>query len=188
MTKIFSLLLTLALVLGGGLGAAFAGGVALGKSQAPNSEMPATAGAGDGQRTPGQFNRDRPGQGDGFGDRSPSGRQGFQRESQDGSPDGRPRRGFGGRGGRPGVGGTVTVIEGNQLTITTPEGPVAVRVTPETGFQKISQAALEDVQEGDRVRVVGRPDDDGVIQARSIMLVPEGVEAFQGRRDSRRSR
>ena len=189
MTKVFSLLLTLTLVLGGVLGGAFAGGVALGKSQAPNSERSVAAGAGDGQRSPGQFNRERPGQGGAFGGRSPSGAgssglQGFQGGAQDGPG----RRGFGGRGGRPGVSGTVAGIEGGQLTVTTPEGPVAVHVTPETTFQKVIQATLEDVQEGGQIRVVGRPGDDGVIRARSITLVPEGVEAFPGRRDSQRSR
>ena len=189
MTKVFSLLLTLALVLGGMLGGSFAGGVALGKSQAPNSERSATAGPGDGQRSPGQFNRERLGQGGGFGDRSRSGADSSVRQgSQSGSVDGPERRGFGGRGGRPGVSGTVAGIEGDQVTVTTPEGPVDVHVSLETSFQKVTQAALEDVQEGVRIRVVGRPGDDGVIQARSITLVPEGVEVFQGRRDSQRSR
>ena len=193
MTKVFSLLLTLTLVLGGVLGGAFAGGVALGKSQAPDSEGSAPAGARDGQRPSGQFNRERPGQSGSFGDRSrsgadSSGRQGLRGGDQGGPPDGRERRGFGGQGGRPGVSGTVAGIEGGQLTVTTPEGPVVVHLTPETTFQKVNQATLEEVQEGVRVRVVGRPGDDGVIQARSIMLVPEGVEAFPGRRDSQRSR
>ncbi len=219
MTKVFSLLLTLTLVLGAVLGGAFAGGVALGKNQAPNSETSGAAGAGDGPRSPGQFNRERPGQGaqgssaqgpgrqdrqgsprgfqgrspegqgGGFGGRSRSGadspeHQGFQ----GGPPDGPERRGFGGRGGRPGVSGTVAGIEGNQVTVTTPEGPITVQVSPETAFQKVTQATLEDVLEGGQIRVVGRPGDDGVIQARSITLVPEGVEAFPGRRDSQRSR
>ena len=82
----------------------------------------------------------------------------------------------------------VAGIEEGQLTVTTPEGPVLVHLTPETAFQKVIQATLEDVQEGAQIRVFGRPGDDGIIQARSIMLVPEGVEAFPGRRDSQRSR
>ena len=189
MTKVFSLLLTLALVLGGMLGGAFAGGVALGKSQAPNSEGSATAGTGDGQRSSGQFNRERPGQDGGLGDRSRSGADSSEhRGFQGGSPDGPGGRGFGGRGGRPGVSGTVAGIEGDKVTVTTPEGPVSVRVSPETAFQKVTQAALEDVQEAGLIRVVGRRGDDGVIHARSITLVPEGVEVFPGRRDFQPSR
>lgn len=189
MTRVFSLLLTLTLVLGGVLGGAFAGGVALGKSQAPDSEGSAPAGAGDGQRPSGQFNRERPGQGGGFGDRSRSGADSSGRQGlRGGARDGAGGRRFGGRGGRPGVSGMVAGIEEGQLTVTTPEGPVLVHLTPETAFQKVIQATLEDVQEGAQIRVFGRPGDDGIIQARSIMLVPEGGEAFPGRRDSQRSR
>lgn len=219
MPKVFSLLLTLALVQGGMLGGAFAGGVALGKSQAPVLGRSATAGPKDGLSAQSQFSRGRPAEGepelfgrgsnqeihtgspgsfreqfpsrqDGrFGERprSGAGPQG-RREFQGGQADRPGSRGFSGAARGPSISGTVTGVEGNQVTVTAHSGAVAIQVITETVFQKVAQAVLDDIQQGVRVRVFGRPGGDGVIRARSIVLLPVGDELVPARTDSQRKR
>jgi len=210
MNKVFPLFLMVALILGGSLGGAFAGGVALGKTQ---SEEPGGAqrsgnfsqgqagrpegreqGAGQGgQRQrggqgagPGEGGQQRSGQGgsDSSGPRPDGdGRQGF--DGSGGAGEGGDRRG---RGGWGGVGGAIESIDGNTLTITTPRGAVTVNTDEETAVRKVVDGSMEDLTQGVQIRVTGARDEEGTVKATSITLVPEGAQEFFGRRGPRQER
>ena len=208
MNKAFSLFLMVALILGGSLGGAFAGGVALGKTQgeAPGearsagnfSQEPGDRSGGDRTQRRGQGG----GSGDGFqrGEGAGPGGGGQQRfgqrapESQEPRREGAERQGFDGgfrggpgedagagrRGGR-GVGGAIESMEGNTLTVTTPRGPVTVTTGDDTAVRKIVDGSLEDLEMGAQIRVTGQRDEDGIVKATSITLIPEGAQEFFGR-------
>jgi len=87
-------------------------------------------------------------------------------------PDGQgPQAGQGmGRGHRgPGVGGTITAISGNTITIKTMDGNTAqVNVTDQTRFRKDRQEAkLADLKVGENVMVRGQQN-NGVWQAEMV--------------------
>ncbi len=149
-SKAFVSLLLSALILGGGLGGAFVGGIALGKSQA-QEQQPAS------NSTPGQA----PG---GLGNS-------FVR--------GMPGAGFSPLNG---AFGTIEKVEGNTLTITTPQGPVTINLTEDTSIRVTSKAAPEDLKPGMQVAVVGDRKDDGSLNARTIQAgeVGTGIEVFGG--------
>ena len=209
MNKVFSLFLMVALILGGSLGGAFAGGVALGKTQSEEpsgaqragnfSQRQADRSHGREQRAGPGGQRQRGGQGAGpeggaqrAGQGGPDssgprvdgdGRQGFE-GPRDGAEGGERR----GRGGRGGVGGAIESIDGNTLTITTPRGPVTVNTYEETTVRKIVDGTIEDLTQGVQIRVTGARDEEGTVKATSITLVPEGAQEFFGRRGPRQER
>ena len=211
MNKAFSLFLMVALILGGSLGGAFASGVALGKTQGETPSEAQAAGSfsqGPGERSGG----DRP-QGRGQGARSGGGFQrggqgagsgGDQRIGQSGPESRGSRQGEGDRqgfdggfrggpgedsgGGGRGVGGAIESIEGNTLTVTTPRGPVTVTTGGDTTVRKIVDGSLEDLEQGAQIRVTGQRDEEGIVKATSITLIPEGAQEFIGRRGPRQER
>ena len=215
MNKVFSLFLMVALILGGSLGGAFAGGVALGKTQGADSIEARGAGSfsqGQGSRS-GQFSGNRSqGREQGAGVNGPGqrssqgaapGEGGQQRFRQDGPesggprPDGDGRQGLDGRDGpreggdrrgRGGVGGTIDTIDGNTLTITTPRGPTMVTMDPETAVRKVVDGSTEDLKQGVQIRVAGSREEEGTVKATSITLIPEGVQDIFGRRGPRQER
>ena len=174
MSKAFSLFLMVALVLGGSLGGAFVGGVALGKSQGETSADALRAGRlsdGPGRQYSGEFGqRSGPGGADRQGRQGPGSggvdRQGFGDGLQGRGSDG---RGF---GCRRGVSGVIGEVADNQVTITTPQGPVIVTLGQDTSITQVIEGSRKDLIKGARVRVVGPRDDDGRVQARAITLVP----------------
>ena len=208
MNKAFSLFLMVALILGASLGGAFAGGVALGKTQGelPSevrssgsfSQGPAGRSDGDrpqgrsqGARSGGGFQRGGQGAGAGgeqrFGQRGPESRGSRQGEGNRQGFDGGFRGGPGedsGGGGR-GVGGAIESIEGNTLTVTTPRGPVTVTTGGDTTVRKIVDGSLEDLEQGAQIRVTGQRDEEGIVKATSITLIPEGAPELFGRRGPR---
>ena len=162
-TKAFMLLLVGVLVLGGSIGGAFAGGVAVGKGQeaeAAPSDVPTQLPAGSGQQFTDQFSQE---QLDQF-------RQQFQGEFGQGAG---VRGGFSGRGG---LSGTIESIEGNILTINTLQGPLQTTIGEDTVIQQFAQGTLADLQTGARVTVTGERGEDGTVEASSILLIPEGTE------------
>ena len=199
MNKVFSLFLMVALILGGSLGGAFAGGVALGKTQSEEPSGAQRAGnfsQGQADRSQGREQRAGPGGQRQRGGQSAGHEGGVQRPRVDG--DGRqgvegPRDGAEGgerrgRGGRGGVGGAIESIDGNTLTITTPRGPVTVNTYEETTVRKIVDGTMEDLTQGVQIRVTGARDEEGTVKATSITLVPEGAQEFFGRRGPRQER
>ena len=156
------------LVLGASLGGAFAGGVALGKSQgdAPTQSVA----LGQPPLSPGEQFQGQPNQ-----DELNQLRQQFQDQF------GQGRVGGGGAfGDRGGLGGTIDEIEGNTLTISTPQGPLIVTIDGETTIQRIATGALGDLQVGTRVSVIGQRSEDGAVTAGSVVITPEGVTGFLG--------
>ena len=214
MNKAFSLFLMVALILGGSLGGAFASGVALGKTQGETPSEAQAAGSfsqgpgersggdrpqgrGQGARSGGGFERGGQGAGSGgdqrigqSGPESRGSRQGEgNRQGFDGGFRGGPGEDSGGgrRGGR-GVGGAIESIEGNTLTVTTPRGPVTVTTGGDTTVRKIVDGSLEDLEQGAQIRVTGQRDEEGIVKATSITLIPEGAQEFIGRRGPRQER
>jgi len=197
MNKAFSLFLMVALILGGSLGGAFASGVALGKTQGETPSEAQAAGSfsqGPGERSGGGFERGGQGAGSGgdqrIGQSGPesrgSGQGGGDRQGFDGGFRGGPGEDSGG-GGR-GVGGAIESIEGNTLTVTTPRGPVTVTTGGDTTVRKIVDGSLEDLEKGAQIRVTGQRDEEGIVKATSITLIPEGAQEFIGRRGPRQER
>ena len=201
MNKAFSLFLMVALILGGSLGGAFASGVALGKTQGETPSEAQAAGSfsqGPGERSGGGFERGGQGAGSGgdqrigqSGPESRGSRQGEgDRQGFDGGFRGGPGEdsGGGGRRGGRGVGGAIESIEGNTLTVTTPRGPVTVTTGGDTTVRKIVDGSLEDLEQGAQIRVTGQRDEEGIVKATSITLIPEGAQEFIGRRGPRQER
>jgi hypothetical protein len=86
--------------------------------------------------------------------------------------------GTGGRGLGSGVAGTVSSVNGNVITITSPAGPVQVIVSGSTTYSKSAAASISDVTAGERVTV--RPDftvpsSGGKVNAGSVVIIPAGT-------------
>jgi hypothetical protein len=107
-------------------------------------------------------------------------RQGFQSGRGFGGQRFQSGQGFGGQrfSGRDGLSGAIEKIEGNTITVNTPQGPLQATVTDETAIQLFAEGTLADLLEGMRVTVFGQRGEDGAVQARSILLVPEGSDGL----------
>ena len=79
-------------------------------------------------------------------------------------------------------------MEGNTLTVTTPRGPVTVTTGDDTAVRKIVDGSLVDLKQGAQIRVTGQRDEEGIVKATSITLIPEGSQEFFGRRGPRQQR
>ncbi|MSQ40056.1 MAG: hypothetical protein EXR55_00010 [Dehalococcoidia bacterium] len=159
------IVLVAVLLLGAGLGGAFASGLALGKSQgsaAARSTLSAPSTSGSGQRSQGQL--------------TPEQMQQLRQQLQGQSGQG----GFGGFAGRGGLTGTVDKVEGNTVTITTAQGPLQATLSADTTIQKTTVGTVADLTPGLRVTVVSQRGTDGAVTARFIVITPEGVNLFGG--------
>lgn len=167
--RAFGLLLVAALVLGGSLGSAFFGGMALGKSQGQKevrTALPARSTSGLGQQFQGQLNQEQ--------------LQQFRQQSQGQSRLGDPL-GFAGRGG---LSGTLEKVEGNTLTINTAQGTLRATISTDTAIQVFAEGTLQDLTPGLQITVVGQREGDGTVAARSIIIGGEGASFLGGRRES----
>lgn len=155
----FIMLLAAVVVLGGAIGGALIGGMSIGKGQGreeANQELQSQLSQftsrfgqrGTQQGTP-QPGSELPG---GFGSQRPGG--------------------FGGLFGSGGTVGTVEKIEGNILTLTTPQGSVRVIIADDTPIQKMGEGSLSDISIGERITVSGEQKDDGSIEATNVFLAP----------------
>jgi hypothetical protein len=96
-------------------------------------------------------------------------------------PPDQPQAGQGqwghGRRGGPGVGGTITAIAGNAITIKTMDGNTAqVNVTDSTRFRKDRQdAKLADFKVGDNIMVRGQKSGEGIWTAEMVAVPPPGM-------------
>ena len=103
-------------------------------------------------------------------------RAGFSEDGFFAEGDG-PRHG--GPGHRGGVGGEVTAVDDNSLTIENRNGEsVTINITGDTQVmiaETQSEGSLDDIQVGSNVRVMGRPNEEnGPIEARNILVLPAG--------------
>lgn len=159
-TKEFVALIAAFLVLGGTIGGAFIGGIAVGERRGQNaaqSQLTPQATASNRNQTQSQFTR--PGQ---------------SATSQGASNSG-------------GITGTIDKVEGNIVTVNTARGPVQASLGQDTVIQKSSPGSANDLKPGVQLTVVGQRSNDGTIQARSIQLMPEGGTGLGGLRTPRPS-
>ncbi len=186
-SRSFTLLIGVVVALGISIGGAFVGGIALGKSQDAEAaqatpEVPAPSG---GFRQPDGADaasldllRQRIQSGDATPEELAQLRQQFQGQGQFGGGGfGGGRLGGGGFG--QGLTGTIDTVDGNVITVDTPQGPLQATVTDETAIQLFSEGSLADLLEGLRVTVIGQRQDGGV-EASAILLLPEGEGFFGG--------
>ncbi len=185
--KLFVGLMIGILVVGAGVGGAFAGGVAYGRGQEDTtpvvsaSALPSPSGT--------QFDASRP---DGIeitdlrqrlqsGDITPEELQQLRAQFQ--GQDGGGGRGgfgatgadgfrFGGRGG--GLTGTIESVVDGVLIVDTPQGPLQATIGPDTVIRSIVEVSLEDLLIDARVTVTGQRSEDGVIEASSVLITPDG--------------
>jgi hypothetical protein len=67
----------------------------------------------------------------------------------------------------------VVAVEGDTVTVSTQQGEVKVKANG-ARVQKMVEAPLSDLREGERVMVVGQQGSDGSFTASSIQVVPAG--------------
>ncbi len=188
-SRSFTLLISVVVALGVSIGGAFVGGIALGKSQeaeaaqnGPLARPTSSLGGPSSEQSDGasleQF-RQRIQSGQATSEELAQLRQSFQ------SGQGFGGQRFGGQGfggqrfsGRGGLSGTIEKIEGNTITVNTPQGPLQAAVEADTIIQIFAVGTLADLLEGVRVTVFGQRGEDGAVQARSILLVPEGADGL----------
>lgn len=180
-TKGFLLLLVTVIVIGGSIGGAFAGGLALGRSQGDDA-APETALLQ--QRFGGQITSDGA-----LGGRLPGGQfagptsdgppirpEGELQPDQD-APTGFRGGAFGGRGGFGGVlGGSVGTVDGNVFTVTNESGETQVSLDDDSTIQITLVGTADDLLPGDRVMVIATGEvvsGEPVVAASVIVNSPE---------------
>ena len=158
-------------------GGAFAGGIALGKSQADDAEATAAADTPPAGGT-GALDLDALRQQFQSGDFDPDTFAQLQEQFGGGFGGGGGGRRFGGGGEGDGLTGTIETIEGDTLTINTPRGPLQADVGPETTIQIFAEGTLADLEAGMRVTVISERAEDGSVIATSITVRPAGDGGF----------
>ena len=184
-TKAFVILLAGMLVLGGALGGAFVGGMAVGGSQESETteeslttplttSLDQQASGVTGQQSMDDL-RQRFQSGDVSQEDMAQLRQ--QLQGQEGIVPG--GTGFVGRNG---LTGDIESVEGNTVTVNTPQGPLQATIGEETVIQRYTESTLDDLAVGMNVTVTTALSEDGIVEAISITVVPEGqVGVFSGR-------
>lgn len=167
--KAFLAFIAAAIVLGLGLGGAFAAGVAVGRSQdsgqaATSTDTPAFTppsapafapqGA-QGELSPEQLEQFRQQIGQRFGE------------------GGAFPLGGGGLAARA-LTGDIESIDGNVITVNTPQGPLQATLSDDTAIQVFSQGVPQDLETGQQVVISGERNEEGVMEATEILVTPEG--------------
>ncbi len=75
--------------------------------------------------------------------------------------------------GGNGVTGQVKSIDGNVLTISTPQDVTTVNISETTRIEKTVPGTTSDLQPGLRVLVSGQRDSKGIISAAQITIIPD---------------
>ena len=91
----------------------------------------------------------------------------------------------GGQGGQGDVGarplfGTIESIDDSGFTLETQQGPLPIATNEETVIVETRQGTLADLEVGMQVRVSGAEDESGAIDARSVIVTPEGLDDTRG--------
>jgi hypothetical protein len=193
-TKGFILMLVGVLTLGGVLGGSFFGGLALGKNQA-DEDLPSFAvlqaadpqpETGAGAQPSDQPNlqtlaelRQRVQSGDASQEELAELRQQLQAQFGQGG-GGQGPGAFGGDGagfgGRGGLVGTIENIDGQTVTVNTPQGLLEATIGADTTIQMttVVELELDDLEVGMRLTIGGQRSDDGAVEATTILVLPEG--------------
>ena len=162
-----------------GVGVAFAGGVAYERSGADTSpvvtapDLPSPSGA-QGQPGGGRFNSEA------IADllaRLQSGSAMLDDLQQ-------LRQQFAGQGGGFGAGGglngPIESIEGDTITINTPQGPLQVMLNADTTINNIVEIDASALTVETRISVNGQRNEAGVMEATTITITPEGYGTGRG--------
>ena len=185
-TKGFLLLLATVIVIGGSIGGAFSGGLALGRSQNDDADPIAALldqRFGGGQLQGGQFGGllsegNGGGSGEFSGQPSPSG------EGESGiTPRGPGQSGLATSVSRDIFNGTVSSLEGNLLTVTAGDAENQVDLSGNVVVQLFGLGTSEDISQGDRVLVIASGDISSgePVDAISVTVTPpESGGAFGG--------
>lgn len=150
--KRFVILLVAAVVVGGAVGGAFIGGIAIGKNQGRETALQGL------QNRTSQFT-------------SRFGQGGIQGGTGNQTITVGPGE-FGGLFGMGGITGTVAKVEGGVITLNTPQGAVRVVVSDNTAIQKMSEGSLDDISLSENITVSGERNQDGSIAAWNIFITP----------------
>ena len=167
--KGFLLLLLTVIIIGGAIGGAFSGGLAMGRLQE------------DSDRAEQGFSRD--------GTRQwPDG--GMQRGVREGRPG--PEQGRDNRPGRPGgpepmgpkniINGTIIGTNGTQFIVQWGENESQIEVSDNTTIRVLATSDSKDISKGDRIvaRVMGGPIRGAGVDATSIIVNPPEIDGFPG--------
>ena len=76
--------------------------------------------------------------------------------------------------------GTIGFVEDGELILETQQGPLPIILDEETLVVETRPGVLTDLEAGMQVRVTGPADESGSIEARSIVVTPEGFEGVRG--------
>jgi len=155
----FVTLLVAVVVIGLGIGGAFAGGVAMGQRKAETTPTPSSSI----QSVLEQIQQGTP-----FA--------GMGQRLREGTPvAGTPVPGMfgleGALGGLTGM-GEVQGVESNTINLTARTGSTKVNVDKATIISRPVEGQLSDIKAGDQVLVFGKRNDDGTISATSIIIIP----------------
>jgi hypothetical protein len=91
---------------------------------------------------------------------------------------------------RPMMLGEITSLEASTIALKTRLGEITVLLDDETSYRRLDKedVILADPKIGDRVAVRGRFEEDGVMRARLILIIPEGTAVLRGTVGSARNR
>jgi hypothetical protein len=150
----FTQVLLVVIIFGLGIGAAFAAGSVYGRNTAAKNVQPVVVNAGG------------------------AGGQGNAAAGASGTADaaggtGSGRQGFGGGGVGGAVTGTVSTVNGQQLTLTLANGQqLTVALTADTHIGTVNPASQSALTNGARVLVTGTRGSDGTLTASAVIVVP----------------
>ena len=173
--KAFLVLVTIAVVLGASLGGAFAAGVAVGKSQDNDQAANETSTDIPAFTPPSAPAFAPPGAQGGLQETTPQQLEQFRQQigQQFGEGGGFPFGGGGELAARA-LTGDIESIDGNVITVNTPQGPLQATLSEDTGIQVFSEGAPQDLEIGQQVIIRGERNDDGVMEATDVLVTPEG--------------
>ena len=173
-TKAFLVLIAVAILLGASLGGAFAAGVAVGRSQ-DNGQSANETSTDNPAFTPPSAPAFAPaGSQGGLQELTPEQLQQFQQQiGQRFGEGGAFPLGGGGLAARA-LTGDIESIDGNVITVNTPQGPLQATLSEETGIQVFSEGAPQDLEIGQQVVISGERNEEGIMEAASVLVTPEG--------------
>ena len=93
-----------------------------------------------------------------------------------GGNQGAPGANQAGPGGRGGLFGTVADVNVSGFTLETQQGPLPIVMDEESVILKTGEGVFTDLEVGMQVRVAGPASEDGMIEARSVIVTPEELE------------
>ena len=115
----------------------------------------------------------------------PEGQGGFGRRGAGGGQRGQAAVGGAQQGGQAGGGarplfGSIESIADSGFTLETQQGPLPIAVNDETVIIQTLQGTVADLKAGMQVSVFGAADDEGTIEARTVAVIPAGLEDIPG--------